>query len=265
MRMIKQSRLLALAMASTFVMTGCGPDKSQSQAASAFSGVAEAHSIAAAKNGSWPSFEVTDTDLMDSMPNRENIMVVLDMSGSMRDDICSGRFTNKSLAAKSVLRDWVAGLDQEANLGLIVFDSKGPNVHLPLGRDNRDRFVSLVQDARPDGGTPLKTSVALAAEQLEKQAALQQGYGRYKMMVITDGEHSSGEDPSGPLRAILSNPANPIEINTVGFCITDSALNQPGLTNYHSAKNPEELRKGLDSVLAESMDFQPLEEFDDDA
>lgn len=223
------------------------------------------HSVAIAKNAKWPDVEVSDTDLMDSNPNRENIMVVLDMSGSMGETSCSGGYPTKSVAAKSVLREWVQSVDSEANLGLIIFDATGTSVRLPLGRDNRQEFVAMADSASPDGGTPLKDAVGLAGMELERQAALQQGYGRYSMMVITDGDHSIGQDPSEPIYSVVGNPANPIEINTVGFCITDSALNQPGLTTYRSAKNPEELRKGLDSVLAESMDFAPIEEFNDDA
>lgn len=270
MMMLKKSALLAVAIGATVALAGCGEETASvavnDQPVTKDAPEAkEVHSIAAAKNVKWPSVEVTDTDLMDSMPSRENIMVVLDMSGSMGSDDCAGQFGSKSRAAKTVLREWVADIDQETNLGLIMFDANGTTLRLPLGRDNRSEFIALTEAARPKGGTPLKTAVSMASQALEQQAALQQGYGRYKMMVITDGEHSGGENPNGPLNAIFRNPANPIEINTVGFCITDSALNQPGLTNYQSARNPDELRKGLDSVLAESMDFQPIEEFNDDA
>lgn len=263
MLMLKKSCLLAVAVAATIAMTGC--EEEEASVASGFQEVVNTHSIAAAKAGKWPSIDVEDTDLMDRMPDRDNIMVVLDMSGSMNESNCAGDFDTKAVAAKSVLRDWVGGLKRETNLGLIIFDGTGTNVHLPLGRDNRSEFVSLAENSTPQGGTPLKNGVTMAANELEKQASLQQGYGRYKMMVITDGAHSFGQDPSGPLKDIFGNPANPIEINTVGFCITDSALNQPGLTNYQSAKNPEELREGLNSVLAESTDFNAIEEFDDDA
>jgi hypothetical protein len=56
---------------------------------------------------------------------------------------------------------------------------------------------------------------------------------------------------------ILGNPANPVQIYTIGFCISESALNQPDRIIYQSANNPEELRKGLERVLAESTRFTP--------
>lgn len=203
--------------------------------------------------------------MMDSNPTRENIMVVLDMSGSMSQSNCSGRFTNKSLAAKSAMRNWINSVNDEANLGLVVFDSRGPSVHVPLGVDNRDKFAKAVSGAGPGGSTPLKTSINIASQALEERAVYQQGYGKYQIVVVTDGVHDPDEDPKSALNAIFSNPANPIDVTTIGFCIDDSALNQPGMTRYQSARNPEELIKGLDSVLAESEDFQPIQEFEDDA
>lgn len=259
MKLFKKASIASAVLASALLMTGCGSEKEPVVA------TGSKFSIAESKDAVWPRVEAEDVDMMDPMPTRENIMVVLDMSGSMGTDDCSGRFGTKALAAKSVLRDWVHSVDEDANLGLIIFDAQGTSVRLPLGQDNRDKFVELINDAQPSSGTPLKTAVSLAAQSLEERAAYQQGYGRYSMMVITDGAHDMGEDPAYPLNDIFNNAANPIEVSTVGFCIQNSALNQPGLTKYQSAKNPEELRKGLNSVLAESDDFQPIQEFNDDA
>ncbi|WP_165856860.1 vWA domain-containing protein [Marinobacter sp. JSM 1782161] len=258
--------LAALAMASALVLTGCGEAESDVAETATTEAPAESadYSIAAVKAASWPGKEAADTDLMDPVPTRENIMVVLDMSGSMGGSGCAGNFRTKSEAAKSVLRDWVQSVDKEANLGLIVFDASGTSVRLPLGRDNRDAFVDLISDAFPSGGTPLAEAVSLASNSLSEQAVYQQGYGRYRMTVITDGQHDPGQDPQAPLDRIFANAANPIEINTIGFCIRDSALNQPGLTQYQSARNPEELRAGLNQVLAESTDFKPIQEFNSD-
>lgn len=262
MTVLKRASVLAGVALSTMIIAGCGGDKSSPQVGQT---VAEVHKIAAVKSAVWPKGEPQDSSMMDTNPTRENIMVVLDMSGSMSKGNCSGRFTNKSLAAKSAMRNWINSVDNEANLGLVIFDSRGPSVHVPLGMDNRDTFAKAVNVAQPDGTTPLKTAINIASRALEERAVYQQGYGKYQIVVVTDGVHDLGEDPRSALDAIFGNPANPIEITTIGFCIDDSALNQPGMTRYQSARNPEELIKGLDSVLAESEDFQPIQEFNDDA
>jgi hypothetical protein len=45
-------------------------------------------------------------------------------------------------------------------------------------------------------------------------------------------------------------------LHTIGFDIGEGhSLNQPGKTDYSSAQNPEQLRKSLQDVLAESEEF----------
>lgn len=219
------------------------------------------HTVAEAKSTPWPGGDAAEPDALDPMLTRTNYMVVLDMSGSMDSDQCSGSFNTKSDAAKAALNVWIDSVDQQANLGLIIFDGQGPSVRVNLGQDNRPDFRQNVNTSRPNGGTPLLTSLRLAHQELTERARYQQGYGTYRLMVITDGEHSEGENPSVEIERIASNPANPIELHTIGFCIDDSALNQPGVTLYRSARNPEELAQGLDSVLAESQDFANIQEF----
>ena len=219
------------------------------------------HTVAEAKSTPWPDGETAEPDALDPLLTRTNYMVVLDMSGSMGSDRCAGSYESKSAAAKAALNAWVDSVDREANLGLIIFDDRGPSVRVNLGQDNRLDFREHVNSSRPAGGTPLLTSVRLAHEELTERARYQQGYGTYRLMVITDGEHSDGEDPSDEIERIAGNAANPIELHTIGFCIDDSALNQPGVTLYRSARNPEELAQGLDSVLAESQDFANIQEF----
>lgn len=219
------------------------------------------HTVAEARSTPWPGGDAAEPDALDPMLTRSNYMVVLDMSGSMDSDQCSGSFSTKSDAAKSALNVWIDSVDQEANLGLIIFDGQGPSVRVNLGQDNRPNFRQHVNTSRPNGGTPLLSSLRLAHQELTERARYQQGYGTYRLMVITDGEHSEGENPRIEIEQIAGNPSNPIELHTIGFCIEDSALNQPGVTLYRSARNPEELAQGLESALAESQDFATIQEF----
>ncbi len=73
-------------------------------------------------------------------------------------------------------------------------------------------------------------------------------------MIVTDGEASSGEDPTKVVNELLKR--SPVIMHTIGFCIgEDHSLNQPGRILYKSANNPGDLRKGLQNVLAESPSF----------
>jgi Mg-chelatase subunit ChlD len=210
----------------------------------------------------WPPDTGEDIELA-THPQRTNIAVVLDMSGSMSGQDCAGDYASKAEAARAALATWVDSLPRDANLGLIVFDDHGIRTLVPLGTDNRERFLSAADDVRPGGSTPLQSAMTRAQTLLTERGRYQLGYGRYQLVTITDGEHSGGENPLPVVEGILSNPANPIEIHTIGFCIDDSALRQPGLVAYRSANDPDELARGLSSVLAESTSFEPPETFDE--
>lgn len=223
------------------------------------------YTVSEVKKAVWPEPGAEEIQRFDPVLTRDNYMAVLDMSGSMKESNCAGQYGSKAEAARQALAAWLKSIPRDANLGLVVFSSNQVQLKVPLGVDNRDKFVQAVQSTRPDGKTPLKDALAIAYKELERRARYQQGYGEYRIVVITDGMHSSGQDPRPVVEAILNNPANPVLIYTIGFCIDESALHQPGRTMYQSASNPEELSRGLSQVLAESSQFDTIQEFQNNA
>lgn len=185
-----------------------------------------------------------------------NIYLVLDGSGSMADKKCSGNATKMELAKKAV-SEFVQSLPESVSLGLTVFDDRGISERMALSTGDRGQFLNTVRTVSPGGGTPLKSAVDMAYEQLLAQATAQLGYGEYHILVVTDGVADSSEDPRRVVNRI--NQVSPVVIHTIGFCIgTNHALNQPGRTLYTAADDYSSLRQGLDSVLAESPDFKVL-------
>ena len=183
----------------------------------------------------------------------KNYYIVLDASGSMKEHACSGN-QSKMEAAKSALAAFAESVPADANLGLQVFDDRGVREWLPLGTGNRELFIRLVSQARPTGNTPLRNSVEQAYAKLLIQGRTQLGYGEYHLVIVTDGEASSGQEPTLVVNALLKD--SPIVLHTIGFCIGgDHSLNQVGRTIYEAADNPEALRKGLADVLAEAPQF----------
>jgi Mg-chelatase subunit ChlD len=127
---------------------------------------------------------------------------------------------------------------------------------VPLGTGNRQQFAETVQSASASGGTPLKDAISTGYAHLEKQAARQLGYGRYVLVVVTDGQAGGNQDPAAKVNWMLRN--TPVELHTIGFCIgTNHSLNMPGRTVYKAADNPAALRQGLAEVLAEAETFDP--------
>lgn len=184
---------------------------------------------------------------------RKNYILVFDGSGSMADSSCGGG-RPKCDAAKDAVIAWSSTLPVEANLGLIVFDEAGFSVRLPLGRNNREAFVNEIGKIRPNYQTPLTQSLLSSYELLGTQARRQLGYGEYNVVVVTDGIANHPELLTQAVDEVLRR--TPIMIHTIGFCISGAhSLNQAGRTVYKAADNPEELRRGLDEVLAEAPDF----------
>jgi uncharacterized protein with von Willebrand factor type A (vWA) domain len=123
-----------------------------------------------------------------------------------------------------------------------------------LASDNKQAFLTAVNNSQTGGGTPLKSAIAEGIRRLGAQARKQLGYGEYHLVVVTDGEADYGEDPKEVVNFVVAN--TPVVIHTIGFCLDDRhSLNQVGKTDYKAATSPEDLVKGLKDVLAESESF----------
>lgn len=253
-RSIIRSAAGATAVVGLVLVSGCQPGTSEQDSGPDWSAITDQE---------WPPGDPPEDQRLDDNPQRTNIAVVLDMSGSMRETNCSGDHPSKAHAALDALATWTDAVPRDANIGLISFFNSQVNTLVPLGTDNRDRFIEAARAIRPGGGTPLRSSMETAHELLMERAHYQLGYGRYQIVTITDGAHTAGENPVSVVDEIIGNPANPVEIHTIGFCIDDSALKQPGIVDYQSAHDPEQLASGLSNVLAESSDFEPMEDFDE--
>jgi len=182
-----------------------------------------------------------------------NYYVVLDASGSMNEKGCSGE-QNKIDAARVALNAFAESLPADANLGLQVFDVQGVREQLPLATGNRARFKAALANVHASGGTPLHSAITEGYAKLVAQGGRQLGYGEYHLVVVTDGEASKGQDPSGAVKVLLER--SPVVLHTIGFCVcTAHSLNQPGRTIYRAADDPNQLRQHLSEVLAEAPTF----------
>jgi uncharacterized protein YegL len=203
----------------------------------------------------WPQIN-EQSEAPAGNPLAANYYLVFDGSGSMAATDC-GDGQRKIEVARDAIRQFAGQVPADAHLGLYVFDRKGWSERVELGLDNRARFQEAVATVAAEGNTPLKASMQFAYRQLTRQAERQRGYGEYHLVVVTDGASTDG-DPSPVLRKILRE--SPVLVETIGFCIDEKhSLNQPGLTWYRSAHDPESLRQGLAAVLAEAPDFTPVQ------
>lgn len=206
------------------------------------------------KNWVWPG-NPDDSDNMvpDTNVVRNNFMIVYDGSGSMADpDPSCGVPVDQMKHSEGIaaVKAFADAVPQEDNLGLLVFDQNGINVRVKLG-EPRTKFNQQVESISVGQGTPLRAATLSGYHELTAQAQRQFGYGRYSLIIITDGAASSGQDPTRVVNDIVDQ--TPIEVWAVGFCLGEGhSLNQPGRTFYVSANSPQDLIEGLKGVLAES-------------
>ena len=187
-----------------------------------------------------------------------NRVYVFDASGSMADSRCSGSQSKLEVAKPAILSSATASMDT-MNVGLIVFNGgwNSPRVELPLSKD-KAALSRLVGAVTTGGGTPLKEAISLAVEQLTAQMALQNGYGWYELVVVTDGE---AQDVAGMQEVVKQAVGTkPIRIGAIGFCTDQGhSLNMPGYTSYVAASNAVQLEAGLKGALAETPVFDSKE------
>lgn len=205
------------------------------------------------RSAAWPFLSSDDTpaDLAGNLTAR-NFMLIFDGSGSMSESECAESSRKIDIAKQAVVA-WSKSVPADANLGLYAFHARGISA-LPLSAGNRDRFMQTVMDIRAGGNTPLTNAMLQSFEALTAQGRRQLGYGEYTIVVVTDGIANNVTRLKSAVNMILTQ--TPITIYSIGFCIgSRHSLNQPGRTLYKSADNPEQLRKGLQEVLAESEAF----------
>ena len=249
---MKTIKFLAIILAGG-LLAACEEEQSVSKAVPAQTETKQAASTTSPKENSWVWPGVADQSIVyESVLTKANYMIVFDGSGSMDDPACGGS-SKKIDEGKEAVAAFVDAIPDDANIGFYAFDSNGRSIRVGLNTGNKPQVVASINGVQQGSGTPLKTAVRAGYDALTAQAQKQLGYGRYALVIVTDGAASTGEDPTKLVNAIIND--TPVEIHTVGFCLGDRhSLNQPGRTFYASATSAAEVLKSLEDVLAESAD-----------
>jgi len=114
---------------------------------------------------SAPSLYAQETVL-----HSENIVVLLDASGSMNETFSSGVNRTKLQTAKNALKSVLSKLPDDINIGLLIFSTSHSTPWLyPLGVKENNRFLNAVAEVRAGGGTPLGQYMKMGADALLTQ------------------------------------------------------------------------------------------------
>ncbi len=203
-----------------------------------------------------------------------SIFIAIDCSGSMRDlpknaadDKQKYQIASESLTEiVTFLNNFYQNISKKENLklkvGLAKFSSKVQILFdlNDLNIDNFEKLKSITSDInnfQPTGYTAIGETLKICSEQL-----VQSGTIFKSLIIITDGENTTGVEPDKVLEAIVNNRnnkntedfpvlTNNILVSFVGFDVNSSIFNDLHDigSRITSASNKEELNESLKNLF----------------
>src|SRR5256884_1795625 len=170
--------------------------------------------------GSFGTIQTGSLQIAADLPaaSSRNLEIILDASGSMK--LALGKST-RIATARQVLRDVLAGIPDDMNVGLRVYADRfssrdkqtctDTQLKVPIQKLDRQQIVSVVDNLKPRGETPLVYSI------LQSPADLK-AVGGGSVIVITDGEETCHGDAVSAAQQ-LKAAGIPITLNIVGFTL----------------------------------------------
>lgn len=184
----------------------------------------------------------------------DNVMIVLDASGSMNGDMSDarGRKVKKMDAAKAALLEVLRHVPTTTHIGVLVFSAANvsdPWIY-PLGSRDDKALANAINQPQPYGQTPLGTYMTMAKERLLQRRKQQLGYGTYRLLVVTDGE--ANNEPADLVdRCVTELLTSGITVDVIGVCMSGRHTLATKVHSYRAADNPEALARAVRDVFAE--------------
>ena len=182
-----------------------------------------------------------------------NIVIVFDASGSMRGTPLQIAQNSVSAFFKKLPENW--------NVGLVVFDRAGIRKVFELGKHSSKDFDQNIQSIRAGGATPLGRAIFTSYKMLKTQREKQQGYGHYRVVIVTDGEASDKNVMNQVCKELLGDG---LSLNVIGYRLKSEHSLRDFATDYREAGDQEQLTRALQKSVAEvdtedeNFAFEPL-------
>jgi hypothetical protein len=164
--------------------------------------------------------------------NSVAVAIVMDTSGSMQQSVLNQQkkpeakylIANRALLAivsrlEAFTTNQPAGKSVKLETGLIIFERGNSSVAIPFGPFNPRPLRDWAQRFnRPEGNTPLGEALRVAAQNLLNSKAK-----RKHVIIITDGENTSGPDPATVLPQVQKEAERKGALLGVHFIAFDMA------------------------------------------
>lgn len=179
----------------------------------------------------------------------DNVIIVLDASGSMGGNMGNTGMTRMT-AAKKALEQVLLQVPESTHIGLLVFSAKGVKNEwiYPLGPRDDEALRAAINKPQPGTGTPLGKYIKIGADALLQARKKQYGYGSYRLLIVTDGEAS---DPKLVEKYVPEVIARGITTDVIGVDMKKSHTLATKVHSYRSAGDAEALAGAIAEVFAE--------------
>ncbi|MCA9807314.1 MAG: VWA domain-containing protein [Cyanobacteria bacterium HKST-UBA06] len=163
----------------------------------------------------------------ESVPNAQNIIIILDASESMNDEING---VPKMTLAKQAIMQTLGNLPPNVRVGLRVyghqvvsrglFSSGGKNCQqteliIPLGFNNRQEINQRVQSIQAVGMTPISLALMRSVSQ-----DFYNSPGENMIILVSDGRETCDANPCDVALSLARSNVK-VRVNSVGFGIKD--------------------------------------------
>ena len=232
---------LALLLLAAFALAACGgDDDGDSEEA-----VAET------------TAETTPTELVAEEELGGALLLIMDASGSMREALPEGG--TRLEAAKSALREVVAGLPEETEVGLQVLGGglgggcEATELIAPVEPLDPDGLSTAIDGFEAGGETPIGRSLEAAGTDLPEAE-------RRSIVLVSDGEDTCAPPDPCDVAEGLEGQGIEVAIETVGFALGGNEAARTQLTciaeatggEFHDVADAEELSETLGEVSGEA-------------
>ncbi|MGA0408823.1 MAG: vWA domain-containing protein [Limisphaerales bacterium] len=180
----------------------------------------------------------------------DQVVIVLDASGSMKQTMPGSQIQTKMDAAKDALIDVLSNIPQTTHIGLLVFSASNlrDDWAYPLGPRDDNRLLPAIRSIDPSRGTPLGEYIKKGADRLLEARARAFGYGTYRLLVVTDGEASDSDLVDDYTPDVL---ARGIRVDVIGVAMDQDHTLATMVHTYRRANNAATLKQAIAEVFAE--------------
>lgn len=173
---------------------------------------------------------------------QQNIVFVLDGSGSMSTSLASDHSVSRMEMAKTALKTVLKTVPNTDNVGLVVFSASHNGWVYNLGPIDYAKLNSIIDSITPGWGTPLGEYTKLAGDAL---LSLQ---GVKKLVILTDGE---ANDVATLNQYVENFVKNNVSVDVIGLDMQQNHSLSQIASSYRRGDNLAGLENAIREILGE--------------